>query len=254
MMKTIELEKEKVHEGNLLLVNVNWPLKSEDIIKGLLIPADRRFPDICLQRDAANALQAALEKIQAEDAIVPVSGYRSMEEQTGIYNSCLKEDGEEFTRKYVALPGHSEHQLGLAIDLGLNQEKIDFIRPEFPYEGICDMFRRIAPDYGFIERYSAGKENITGTAHEPWHFRYIGYPHSRIIADRGYVLEEYMDFIKGYRENCRLSYGRHGAGEFEIYYIPATEKRTLVTFPDNGTCRISGNNIDGFIVTCNKKA
>lgn len=254
MKKTIELKKEKIYEGNLLLVNVNWPLKCEDIINQSLIPADQRFPDICLQPDASNALQAALEKLQAKEAIVPVSGYRSMEEQTGIFNSCLKEDGEEFTRKYVALPGHSEHQLGLAIDLGLNQENIDFIRPEFPYEGICGAFRRIAPDYGFIERYSSGKESITGVAHEPWHFRYIGCPHSRIIADRGYVLEEYMEFIKEFRENCRLSYSRHGVREFEIYYIPAIEDRTLVTLPDNGTCQISGNNMDGFIITCNAKA
>ena len=254
MMKKIELEKEKIHEGNLLLVNVNWPLKCENMIKRNLIPADKRFPDICLQREAADALQAALEEIQARDAIVPVSGYRSMEEQTGIFESCLKEDGEEFTRKYVALPGHSEHQLGLAIDLGLNQENIDFIRPEFPYEGICDTFRKIAPDYGFIERYAAGKEAITGTAHEPWHFRYIGFPHSRIIADRGYVLEEYMDFIKGYREDCRLSYSKYGSREFEIYFVPATGKRTLITLPDNGTCQISGNNMDGFIVTYNGKA
>lgn len=78
------------------------------------------------------------------DSIVPVSGYRSLNEQMDIYNDSLKDNGEDFTRKYVALPKHSEHQTGLAIDLGLNKEKIDFIRPDFPYDGICGTFRRFA--------------------------------------------------------------------------------------------------------------
>ena len=84
------------------------------------------------------------------------------------------ENGEEFTNQFVARPGHSEHQTGLAIDLGLKQPDIDFLRPYFPYKGICQTFRELSTDYGFIERYPAGKEAITGIAHEPWHFRYVG--------------------------------------------------------------------------------
>lgn len=64
----------------------------------------------------------------------------------------LQENGTEFTAKFVAMPGHSEHQTGLAIDLGLRQPDIDFIRPAFPYEGICQKFRELAPAFGFIER------------------------------------------------------------------------------------------------------
>ncbi len=64
----------------------------------------------------------ALNEIKSENKIVLVSGYRTLEEQTRIYETSLKENGEEFTRKFVALPNASEHQTGLAIDLALNEE------------------------------------------------------------------------------------------------------------------------------------
>ena len=92
----------------------------------------------------------------------------------------------------MALPGHSEHQTGLAIDLGLRGPEIDFIRPDFPYEGVCQRFRERAADFGFVERYPAGKEAVIGIAHEPWHFRYVGPSHAREMVHRGLVLEEYL--------------------------------------------------------------
>jgi len=82
-MKTIALNKEKIYSGNLLLVNAAYPLKS--IMNKELIPADMRFPNILMKRNAVNILQLILEKISAHGAIVPVSGYRSAEEQTGIF-------------------------------------------------------------------------------------------------------------------------------------------------------------------------
>lgn len=251
MMKRIELEKDKIYCGTLLLVNADYPFRDNNAKK--LIPADVRFPDILMESDAANVLQFIFEKISAGNSIVPVSGYRSSEEQTAIYSGSLKDNGEDFTRKYVALPNHSEHQTGLAIDLGLNKKDIDFICPDFPYEGICDEFRRTAPDYGFIERYAKDKEDITGISHEPWHFRYVGYPHSKIIKENGFSLEEYAEFIKDYRDDCRFVYKHPLGAEVEIYYIPAYDDKTLITIPENCIYRISGNNIDGFIVTAWRK-
>ena len=251
MMKTIELEKEKIYCGTLLLVNAHYPLIDNNT-KGL-VPADARFPDILIKRDAANVLQFIFEKISAKNSIVPVSGYRSSKEQAAIYDGSLKENGEDFTKKYVALPNHSEHQTGLAIDLGLNKKDIDFICPDFPYDGICGEFRRIAPNYGFIERYSKDKEELTGISHEPWHFRYVGYPHSKIIVENGFSLEEYTEVIKAYRDNCKFVYKEAFGGVVEIYYIPATDDKTPISIPKNCIYQISGNNIDGFIVTVWRK-
>ena len=81
----------------------------------------------------------------------------------------------------MALPGCSEHQTGLAIDLGKAAGYIDFIRPAFPYDGVCGRFRRLAARYGFIERYQRGKEEVTGISAEPWHFRYVGAPHAQLM-------------------------------------------------------------------------
>ena len=84
----------------------------------------------------------------------------------------------------------------LAIDLAANAPDIDFIRPDFPYTGIYGQFRALAPSYGFILRYPAGKESITRISEEPWHFRYVGVPYASIITNRGLVLEEYADSNK----------------------------------------------------------
>lgn len=250
-MKTIKLDHGKIYCGNLVLVNAEHPCRSENTDG--LVSADNRFPQILLGREAVEGLQRLLEKISAGSAIVPVSGYRAYEEQVSIYESSLKDNGEEFTKKYVALPNHSEHQTGLAIDLGLCQKEIDFLRPEFPYDGICGTFRAAAPDFGFIERYGEGKESITGIAHEPWHFRYVGFPHSKIMKETDLTLEEYIEFLKDYRYDRRYSYGQAVGTEAEIYYIPADGNKDTITVPESGACQISGNNVDGLIVTVWRK-
>ncbi len=250
-MNTVMLGKEKVHKGALVLVNERYPLLDGNRMG--LSPVDERFSGILMKRDAVNVLRLILEKISAIGRIVPVSGYRTSEEQRGIYENSLRENGGEFTRKFVALPDHSEHQTGLAIDLALNTPDIDFICPEFPYYGICGDFRKAAPDYGYIERYPAGKEKITGIAHEPWHFRYVGFPHSAVIAQKGFALEEYIEFIKAYNSENRFVFEREGKPPMEIFYVPAVSGTTRVSMPGRCIYQVSGNNADGFIVTVWRK-
>ncbi len=151
------------------------------------------YPDILMESRAAQALKSLLARLDAFDRIVPVSGFRSHQQQQKIWDDSMKENGYLFTRQYVAIPGCSEHETGLAIDLAANAPDIDFIRPDFPYTGIYGQFRALAPSYGFILRYPAGKESITRISEEPWHFRYVGVPYASIITNRGLVLEEYAD-------------------------------------------------------------
>lgn len=245
------LSKEQIYSGNLLLVNAGFSLKNTEVDD--LVPVDLRFPDILLKREAADALQHALKKISAGDSIVSVSGYRSVAEQIVIWNDSLKENGELFTRKFVALPNHSEHQTGLAIDLGLNKETIDFICPDFPYEGICDMFRKIAPEYGFIQRYTKDKEKITGISHEPWHFRYVGCPHAQIIVQNEFSLEEYIEFIKAYQKNNKIVFEQNNKMAAEVYFMPADMDGIELSISDDIKYQISGNNVDGFIITVWRK-
>lgn len=251
MMRTVFMEKEQINRGNLILVNAQLPLKSFETAREEereLLLADEQFPKIRLRREAANTLKFILQKIGCTDQIVPVSGYRSRREQEEIFEDSLRENGEEFTRTYVALPGCSEHQTGLAIDLGLNQGEIDFIRPDFPYEGICDSFRRTAPQFGFIERYQESKEAVTKIGKEPWHFRYVGYPHSRIITEKNLALEEYTQYVKQFSDQNRLTIAEAGK-QIEVYYVPCQGERTPILLEDSQLYEISGNNEDGFVVT-----
>ncbi len=174
----------------LVLVNLQnaYPAGTEQD----LVAVQGSYPDILMEREAALALSRLMAQIDGWRFIAPVSGWRSQAEQQSIWDQSLRDHGLEFTRQFVALPGHSEHQTGLAIDLGLRAKEIDFIRPNFPYDGICQTFRELAPAYGFIERYPKGKEAVTGIAHEPWHFRYVGIPHAEKMTRRGLTLEEYL--------------------------------------------------------------
>ena len=141
----------------------------------------------------------------------------------------------------MALPGCSEHETGLAIDLGERRASIDFIRPAFPDTGLCGAFRRRAAQYGFILRYPKDKQDATGIDHEPWHFRYVGAPHAEIMERENLCLEEYVSAL---RSAASLSLPERN---MEIRFIrPGGED---VEIPDDAVAQVSGNNVDGCIVT-----
>ncbi|MGM0839060.1 MAG: D-alanyl-D-alanine carboxypeptidase family protein, partial [Bacillota bacterium] len=195
-------------------------------------------------------LSFLLDSCEGSGDIAVVSGYRSREAQDLLYLNSLKEHGEEFTTKYVALPGASEHQTGLAVDVGLFREETDYISPAFPDEGAGGRFRRAASEFGFIRRYQENKTAITGIADEPWHYRYVGYPHSAIIDRENLCLEEYTDYLKQFHYGHKNLYVEGCNRFYEIYFTVAKEEVIPVTVPANrGNWLISGNNEDGFIVT-----
>lgn len=245
----MSIKNDKVFCGNLILVNSNYPChKCSGSCS--LVPVNDKNPDTLLDQQSARLLDRFLGELDAREQIVPVSGWRSQSEQTKIYKDSLAENGEEFTQKYVALPGFSEHQTGLAIDLAENKRNIDFICPDFPYEGICQSFREKAPLFGFTERYPKGRESITGIAWEPWHFRYVGFPHSAIMQQLEMTLEEYHDFLKPYKYGINHFLYHVNSKKFEISYLEAAKGvETSFEVVDGAVCMVSGNNIDGFIIT-----
>lgn len=235
-----------IHNGLLILVNAEHPIQHME--RPALAPAVPGS-DILLDTRAAAMLSGLISRIGAAGEIVPVSGWRSEAEQREIWDGSMSESGEEFTRKYVALPGCSEHQTGLAIDLALRVDNIDFIRPEFRYDGVCGRFRALAADYGFVERYQGGKEGVTGIAAEPWHFRYVGRPHARIMCEMGLCLEEYVEYLRAYPYPERLLEVRGEVYEAEVGFAGA---RDTLGLPD-APYQVSGNNVDGYIYTLWRK-
>ena len=193
-MRPLRLRREQTCQGPLVLIDRAHPL--QEGAPPELVPVDRLHPQVLLERRAARLLAACIRSVGGGRTIVPVSGWRSRAEQQAIWDDTRAREGDAFTRQYVALPGCSEHQTGLAIDLGLAAPHIDFIRPDFPDTGVCGAFKEQAGKYGFILRYPAGKEHITGIAHEPWHFRYVGAPHGAIMTQLGLTLEEYLELLE----------------------------------------------------------
>lgn len=248
-MEELELDKKNIHNGNLILVNADYPLANGFESGISLMPAGSGYPDCLMESKAATVLGHVLDGLENREDIVFVSGYRTLKEQEQIWNDSVRDNGAGFTREYVAVPNHSEHQSGLAIDLGVKKEHIDFIRPDFPYEGVCNEFRKKALKYGFIERYRRNKERITGISAEPWHFRYVGYPHSMIMDRYGMCLEEYIEKLKEFTYTGRHLNYKSDNQIIEIFYIPASENEILLNLPDNSIYQVSGNNIDGFIIT-----
>ncbi len=245
------LYRHQVSEGTLLLVNRCFPMKAGRK-RPKLSPVASDVPGTQLQQEAAQQLHDLIAAVNGQEEMIPVSGFRSRTEQSALYRNSMRDNGRDFTVKFVAPPDCSEHQIGLAIDMGLKQEAIDPICPDFPNTGICRKFRQAAAQYGFIERYPAEKESITGVAREPWHFRYVGVPHAEIMQKNGLTLEEYLYYLKRFPfggKPLRFTRRYAEAAEYEIYYAAAKDPALQLNFPAEASVRISGNHIDGFVIT-----
>lgn len=132
----------------------------------------------------------ALEKMQIDAKVLGldlflISGYRSYKKQEELYNKYVKEDGEEKANTYSAKPGHSEHQTGLAFDIG-------GIDDSFKNTDEAKWIKNNAHLYGFIVRYPENKTEITGYIYEPWHVRYLGIDIASQVYNSGLCLEEYL--------------------------------------------------------------
>lgn len=249
---TLKLTEEDLHSGNLILVNQDNEFKQRGVN---LLPVDNLYfeiygeQQIYISQEVSKPLLKLINAINAKKKFVAVSGYRSEEEQEEIYNNSILENGIEFTQKYVARPRESEHQTGLVIDLGEVVENVDFICPSFPYDGICKDFKDLAEEYGFIMRYKKDKESITKISEEKWHFRYVGIPHAKLINKYNYCLEEYIDFLRKFEYNTNHLKIEEDDLKIEIFYIEMKDKITEINLSKNKKCHVSGNNIDGFIIT-----
>ena len=134
--------------------------------------------------------------------IIIDSGYRSYDYQQKIWDQNVATKGLEETKKFVAPPGGSEHQTGLAFDMAVirNNQFIDGITEDF------DEFKWMinhSYKYGFILRYPKGKESITGYNFEPWHFRFVGIRLAYIIHEFNITLEEYYEKKEFYDDNIQ---------------------------------------------------
>lgn len=126
------------------------------------------------------------------------SAGRTVEEQQEYFDQVVKEKGEEKTKEEVAIPGESEHHLGLAIDVRIRSSNIfSKVLAKVGKADILKITHEQLAKFGFILRYPEGTEKITGVEkYEPWHFRYVGVEHAMQMKKLGIkCLEEYITYL-----------------------------------------------------------
>lgn len=179
------LDEDKV---DLLLVNESHPLP-DDYDPGELVNLYEQPRSFQLARadlyltsetfEAAERMFAAAAK-EGLTGYILTSAYRSREKQETIY--------QESEPGLAQKPGCSEHETGLAFDVTVRRDSGDF--SDTPH---CQWLLRHCHEYGFIQRYPEGKEDITGISYEPWHYRYVGEQAARSIHRARCTLEEYCE-------------------------------------------------------------
>ncbi|EJR86960.1 D-Ala-D-Ala carboxypeptidase VanY [Bacillus cereus] len=235
-----EITKEQIYKGDLLLVNRDYPVKKDSIrsdiinvnhnselVRGYVI-FDR---NLRLSKDVVKKFLNVVDAAGKESInhFLISSGYRDFEEQKQLY--------EKMGSDYALPAGYSEHNLGLSLDIGSTQKKMEKA-PEGKW------IEENVWKHGFILRYPKNKSNITGIQYEPWHIRYVGLPHSAIMQKKNFTLEEYLEFLK---EEKEISTEVEGKKYTVSYYKVSGNMK--VNVPANKQYAISGNNMDGVIVT-----
>ena len=182
-------------EDILILVKKGFKVPSsyipEDLVKTDILTSDID-PDPRLRKEAAKALEKMAKAASKEGYELAInSAYRSYEDQQAVYDDYFAMYDPVTAASLVAIPGYSEHQLGLSVDLTC-KAVIDGVYGVFGDSPDYDWTIAHAHEYGFILRYPEDKTAITGTANEPWHYRYVGKKAAKEIYENGWTLEEYI--------------------------------------------------------------
>lgn len=147
-----------------------------------------------MRPEAAEAVEQLFAAAKEDHVILyGISAYRSYQRQTSIFKNNIVKKGKTYTLRYSAVPGTSEHQTGLAIDV--SAESQDFkLSNSFAKSPEGKWLAVNAHKYGYIIRYSEGNEKITGYAYEPWHIRYVGKDLAEYLYTNHMTLEEYYHY------------------------------------------------------------
>ena len=149
----------------------------------------------------ADLMQMLADCTSAGGNPVVCSSYRPHMKQVALFDQQVeslvsagrtREEAEAEAGTVVALPGTSEHEIGLAVDIcDYDYQNLDDAQADTPTQ---KWLMKHSWEYGFILRYPVNKSNITGIIYEPWHYRYVGKEAAREITEKGICLEEYLEF------------------------------------------------------------
>lgn len=249
--------RDALSEGALILVNREHSI--EDNEDDLLCVYEKRNEhytvkdmDVKLTKDcvtALNAMTTAFFNETGHEDLQIISGYRTKAYQKKLFDKDTADKNAPISDR-VAEPGHSEHETGLAFDVNIYKKGVT---EDFDGTGDYAWLAEHCAEYGFIVRYPEDKVEITKFSYEPWHFRYVGKAHAIYMRDHNLCLEEYLEEIKQYTyESEHLQTTDQFGFLCETFYVPAPEDTSAVIeipVPAEQKFTVSGNNMDGFIVT-----
>ncbi|MGV2951602.1 M15 family metallopeptidase [Arthrobacter sp. JUb115] len=178
----------------LALINPTTKLSPEDYVPGKLVGV--AGSSMTLRPEAAEAIEVFIADARAAGhSIKLLSAYRSYQRQAVLFNQYQAKYGTAYAERISARPGTSEHQLGLAADLGYTDSRAE-LKAEFGQTPAGLWIAEHAAEYGLIIRYPQGKEEITGYKYEPWHVRYVGVEHAEaMLASGAETFEEYHQML-----------------------------------------------------------
>lgn len=188
-----------------VLVNKQYALPENYHPNDLVYPEvpflfEEKIEKRMMRSEAASALESLFAGAKKESIhLAGVSAYRSHATQTSLFDRYVERDGMEKAKRYSAVPGHSEHETGLAIDVSGSDGRCA-VEDCFADTEEAVWLANHAWEYGFIIRYPQGKEEITGYQYEPWHLRYVGLDIAKEIQQSGKTLEEYSQTISTSKE------------------------------------------------------
>lgn len=182
------------------LVSKNSPIDKnfEPKLVGLTVNKGNWLYSDKVQPEVNEALSGLFgEAAKSNFPLIVTSAYRSAESQIDLIESSVNNYGAEWTQKYVASPGESEHQLGLAVDLSSYTEAcVQSLANCNLGPNTASWLAENSHNHGFILRYPKDKTHITKVSYEPWHFRYVGVELASIIKQSGLTLDEIIPKMK----------------------------------------------------------
>jgi D-alanyl-D-alanine carboxypeptidase len=178
-----------------VLVDHSHSLPPNYVPEGLVPLGDYGVPTLgseMLRREAAVHLGRLVKRAASGgEKLVVASAYRSYEEQKHSHESLMGVLGAD-AGKLSARPGHSQHQLGTAVDF-TNAAAGYKLGVPFARTSAYRWLERHAWEYGFVLAYPRGEEERTGYRWEPWHYRYVGIQDAKRIEDSGQTLQEWLE-------------------------------------------------------------
>lgn len=207
-----------MRDQSLLLVNTTHPLKDGFSPEVAPYRDTDVLMNVCVQESYA-ALSQRIDELFGEKLYIR-SAYRTEEEQ----RNEVETNAENATQV-----GASEHQAGLALDVYVPY----YAGSAFLKTETGRYVNAHCSEFGFIIRYPSFGESVTGIAFEPWHLRYVGFPHAEIIAEHFLTLEEYVEMLEvGAVYRYGMYYITRQAGE--SFTVPTTYEHAVISEDNTG--------------------